>query len=104
MPDTTDKPRCSMRIFDMWHGRTCVKSGTVQFQGKWYCAQHNPEAVAARHKARDAKWEAASVARQKVRAREAAVQKFCAGVPTEELERFVRVGRPLSTMLAEAHL
>lgn len=58
------KPKCSQRIrprgagMAFSSGHTCDRNGAIQRDGKWYCGQHDPEAVAARNKALNAKWEA----------------------------------------------
>ena len=36
--------------------RQCDRNGTVQREGKWYCASHDPEAIAKRKAASEIKW------------------------------------------------
>ena len=46
------KPRCSETITKpgMWRSFPCSRYGKVQRDGRWYCAQHDPEQVAKRAK------------------------------------------------------
>lgn len=37
--------------------RPCARKAAVERNGKWYCKQHDPEAVAARDAAKRAKWD-----------------------------------------------
>lgn len=83
-----DGPKCCKRIFGKYspfHGSPCSRKGVVERDGKWYCRQHDPEAVKARRLASDAKYEAEWAAERKKRVREAAVAKACEGIKTEAL-------------------
>jgi hypothetical protein len=35
----------------------CKRRASVERSGKWYCAQHDPEAISARRELRSEKWE-----------------------------------------------
>lgn len=48
--------RCCENVFDGWHHHPCSRKGVIERDGKWYCKQHDPEAVKARRAASDAKW------------------------------------------------
>ncbi len=48
---------CS-QVTDYLRSWVCSRRGVVQRDGKWYCKQHDPEAVKARRKASNAAWEA----------------------------------------------
>lgn len=50
-----------------YRGRQCAKSAKVEREGKWYCGTHDPEAVANRHNARVAEWQAAQEASRNLR-------------------------------------
>lgn len=46
------KTRCSATVFgDRVQHWQCTRTGVVTRKGKWYCRQHDPEAVAARRRA-----------------------------------------------------
>lgn len=47
---------CSKELWSGFHTRLCTRNGTVRLGDKWYCGQHDPEAVKARHAARDEKY------------------------------------------------
>lgn len=49
--------RCEATVFgDRCHNHQCIRTGCVKREGKLYCKQHDPVAVEARQKAREAKW------------------------------------------------
>lgn len=64
MPDR--KPRCSARTYDprLVDGFQCSRNGKVERDGRWYCAQHDPEAKAARQRAIEEQARADRMARQ----------------------------------------
>jgi hypothetical protein len=41
-----------------WRFRDCGAAAKVERDGKFYCKRHDPVAIAAKHAARSAKWEA----------------------------------------------
>jgi len=53
-------PACCERVHDSNspRGYACSRSGVVAREGRFYCKQHDPDAVAARHKARNERWQA----------------------------------------------
>lgn len=64
--------RCCKRLYG-YIDRHCTRTGVVKREGKWYCKQHDPVAVSARIKKRDAKWQAAWDARDTRQARNEAL-------------------------------
>lgn len=55
----SDKPECSATVFGpRVHSWQCQRTGVIKRYGKWYCKQHDPEAVEARRQARDAEFDA----------------------------------------------
>ena len=44
---------CSERVYTSFHDHLCPRKGKVERNGKWYCGQHDPEAVAAKQAAKD---------------------------------------------------
>src|SRR4051812_8749200 len=63
------KSRCSKRIFSGargdFSGHMCRLNATIERNGKLYCRIHDPEVVAERNKALDAKWKAQNAAARK---------------------------------------
>lgn len=56
---TLTKPTCSATVFgERVHSWGCTRAGVIDRDGKWFCRQHDPEAVKARQTARSAKWKA----------------------------------------------
>jgi len=54
------KPPCSEQVWSSgyWGHRPCTRNGVVERDGKWYCRQHDPEAVKRRSEERTAReWE-----------------------------------------------
>lgn len=74
----SDAPRCSRQTYSGGWPRACIRAGKVERDGKWYCKQHDPDAVKAKKEARYKKIQAEYDADQKVRAardaKDAAVQ------------------------------
>ena len=75
---TEMRVKCSRRIYNgRGFSSACTRNGRVEREGKWYCGQHDPVAVAQRREALLEEWErqrrseaqrAAEVAEQKRRA------------------------------------
>jgi uncharacterized Zn finger protein (UPF0148 family) len=55
----TEKHQCSKRVYrGGYMGSTpCTRYGVVERNGKWYCRQHDPVAVAEHNAERQAKWD-----------------------------------------------
>lgn len=50
---------CSAKIYDDWGcSRFCLKKATVERDGKWFCAVHDPVSERARDQKRDDKFRA----------------------------------------------
>lgn len=49
---------CAGSVHDGWRFNNCSRAGSVERDGKWWCKQHDPDAVKARKDARHAKWQA----------------------------------------------
>lgn len=50
---------CSATVMsDRFYLSQCTRAGKVEREGKWYCRQHDPVAVAERRAKAQAKWEA----------------------------------------------
>lgn len=69
----------------VWGSTSCSRKGTICRNGKWYCKQHDPEAVEARAKASKDKSDAMWKAEREQVARRKAEQLACDGVPTDQL-------------------
>lgn len=87
---------CSKKVHSpgSWGGYPCARKATIERDGKWWCWQHDPEAVEARHAERlvkqNAEWAAKKErwARQKIEADRAdACVAFFHGrdIPTERI-------------------
>lgn len=53
------KKQCSIRVsgggqWGSFHLHLCQRPATIEVDGKWYCAIHNPEAVKGREQKREA--------------------------------------------------
>ena len=48
---------CGETRGDGWHRGRCSRAGVVERAGKFYCRQHDPEAVALRRAEREAEWD-----------------------------------------------
>jgi len=49
---------CCVKVWhDYYFNKTCSRKGKVQVDGKWYCGQHDPNAVAKKNAERQAKWD-----------------------------------------------
>ena len=61
-----DEPQCSETVYsgERWDftGHQCSRKGKEEYDGKWYCRQHNPEAVAEKQARKDAEREEFRVA------------------------------------------
>lgn len=56
MKRESERHDCAERVFtDRMGSHRCFRRGIIQENGKWYCRQHAPSAVAARQRARDEK-------------------------------------------------
>lgn len=64
----SDKPGCSKRVFHGtdFRGSPCLRNGVIKRDGKWFCRQHDPEEVAKRRAAWDAKHNAERNAAQAI--------------------------------------
>ena len=49
--------RCCKRVYRDRRSHPCSRNGYVERDGKWYCKQHDPEAVNAKDQARRRKWD-----------------------------------------------
>lgn len=63
--------QCCARVYGagQWgafHPHQCPRSGTIERAGKWYCKQHDPEAVKARSEERSARWERESSVKREI--------------------------------------
>ena len=61
MPDEpTAAQRCCKRVYDStgWHEYPCLRKGTVERDGLWFCWQHDPERVKAESARKQAEWDA----------------------------------------------
>ncbi len=87
------KEQCSERVLRAWgrHMHQCLRNGTVQRDGRWYCWQHDSVAKEKRDAERNAKWEAKwkkeHDERLEYSRRVDAMQKACGGISTDDLER-----------------
>ncbi len=61
----TGEERCSRRSWTGYDYSSCPHKAKVERNGQWYCGRHDPEAVAAKRKARHAKWDAEWAAKAK---------------------------------------
>ena len=67
MPDEpTAAQRCCKRVYDStgWHEYPCLRKGTVERDGLWFCWQHDPERVKAERARKAAEWDAKWAARK----------------------------------------
>ncbi len=51
---------CPREAWGAFHSHQCQKKAVVERNGKWYCAQHDPEAIRVRDEAKRVQWEAES--------------------------------------------
>jgi hypothetical protein len=80
--------RCSKAVsVDGWHRHQCTRKVALMFEGKSYCAQHDPVRVAKKQADKTAKWEADWAAKKATWRWDAAAHALCVGVSTEQLER-----------------
>lgn len=66
-----ENPRCVERVPD--GGRSvslhaCLRVGTIQRDGEWYCGQHDPEKVKTKRAARDQAWKEREEAQDAIQA------------------------------------
>lgn len=80
------KHQCCQPVWDNFHKGQCQRNGVIERDGKWYCKQHDPEAVKAKEEAKRAQWRAEQDAALAHRRRVKAALKLCEGFTTEELE------------------
>ena len=99
---------CSETGYDRfsWRGMQCARAGKVERDGKWYCKQHDPVAVAERKAERDRKWRAECDAKDAARA-EAKRQRELAAACVEAIKQ-IAAGhndpRGLATEVLGLHL
>ncbi len=84
----SEKHQCEVRVMDDVSSRfhPCLRNGTVERGGKWYCFQHDPVALQERDETRRAKWDAEAKASQETWERRAACNDACVGVSTKDLK------------------
>lgn len=53
-----DVQRCCVRVTgsSVWHKYPCSRTAKVERNGKWYCGQHDPEAVKRRQEKSEQRW------------------------------------------------
>lgn len=86
------KSKCCMTVsgegkWGSFHPHRCTKNATSERDGKSYCSIHDPEKVAAKKIAREAKWDEESKSRQRKWDRESAIQELCQNVDTEIIQK-----------------
>lgn len=71
MAPATDYHDCSTRVYSgaRWdfNGHHCLRRGTVEHNGKWYCKQHSPEAVKEREAAKNAAYDAERAREERIK-------------------------------------
>lgn len=67
------------------HYHQCQRRAKVERNGKWYCAQHDPDRIAQRRREAQARFEAEWTEKRRARERQSAEQEACEGVPIEQL-------------------
>lgn len=74
---------CASYVFgDRVQSWRCTRRGVVERNGKWWCSQHDPDAVKARQGAADAKRKAEDVANEAVKdAMQALADRLGCGQP-----------------------
>ena len=60
-----EKVSCSQRVFDGRHSHLCSHNGRYEEKGKYYCKYHLPSEIKKRENAREQKWKAQRVARNR---------------------------------------
>lgn len=90
---TTLDGKCCKQVYGgSYHGHPCGKSAKVTRDGKLYCGTHDPVARQEKQSKRSAEWNAEFNERQRLRdaaqKRNAAIDKLCGHIPTEELEQY----------------
>lgn len=102
-----EKHSCSERVYSgaRWDisGHPCQRNGSVERDGKWWCKQHDPEAVKARREAKRAKSNAEREADEALRLRGQALALKLGGQPAMNFHTFKYTGGvTLSQEQAEA--
>ena len=77
---------CSKRVYsgERWDfgGHPCSRKGTVERDGRWWCKQHDPEAMKAREAKRDAAYRAEQEVKEAtIRSAQALIDRLGAGRP-----------------------
>lgn len=92
--------KCSGRVFEHYHFRSCPNTGKIERDGKHYCRIHDPVRRKEKDDARKAKWDAEWEA-TKVRAAEQTAARAraelcveaCAWLTDEEVKQLARVSK-----------
>lgn len=80
--------RCSKHVMrGSWHSHPCTRKAVLEFEGKSYCAQHDPVRVDEKKAERTAKWDADWAVKKATWRWEKAAHALCVGVSTEQLEQ-----------------
>lgn len=76
----------------MFQPGRCQRKATIEREGKNYCGQHDPVAVAKKRKEREAAWDAEHDRKQKqwdeAEKRRQAIHRLCGHIPTDELDKY----------------
>ena len=84
---------CAERVFaDRGFNHWCSRDGTKLEDGRWWCYQHAPYAIAKRREKAHARYEAESRARREQYRRQTAERDACMNISTEALEAGVVKG------------
>ncbi len=70
-----EQHKCCAHKWSGWHRIQCSKNGKIEREGKYYCGIHDPVAIEAKSKARNAKWNAEWRAKADTQAAAATKQK-----------------------------
>ncbi len=81
-------PQCREFVWPRgsFHKTKCSRKGVVERDGKLYCKQHDPLAIAAKRQAENEKFEMKYAANKEKTRRQRAIINACEGIPTEALE------------------
>ena len=96
--------RCCRSISsgDPWHRSQCSRAMKVMRNGKPYCAQHDPEKVAAKDTARNARWEAEWAAQKQARkSAQALADALGAGSPDGDTGGIVLTAEEAQRLIAQ---
>jgi hypothetical protein len=91
--DMTERPQCFGQAYERgmsFGSHRCTRSGSVEYEGKWYCRQHDPVAAAEKDRERRARWEEESKKDREKFDRQYAYEFALAGISTETIRREVR--------------